>query len=108
MGNLIEHTTGGQQNEFPLYINQCWKSFCNNKTTIKLNVHLLTTQYQSFCKMLLDATNSQYFLDSLKNNLIDFAFFAKVFPRCTEIACFGTDPPSSAFNGQGFLYFDSL
>merc|ERR1712154_112820 len=49
-----------------------------------------------------------YFLNSLHNNLIAFDFIARVFPNCEQIHCFRTDPENDVFNGQGFMYLDSL
>ena len=108
IGKLIKHEVGEKKNTFPEYINQCFKTFIGNKNVIQFNLKYMVEYYPVFITRFMAQIHNQYFLNDLDNNLLAFDYIANVFKQCEEIHSIRTDPADDAFQGQGFMYFDSL
>eukprot|EP01084_Bolivina_argentea_P090679 163346_1 len=106
--DLIQQETEEKKNQYPEYINTCFKAFVKSRKVLKFNMLYMKQFYSFFVYMFMDQEYARYFVNDTDNNLLAIDYISNVFKECTEIYSMKTDQVKEAFDGQNWLYMDAL
>jgi len=91
---LMRHymTTVQYKNQSPNYINNLFKSFCDSKKYVHININWMNCQYPGFKKYLMCSVEHGNHQKNNKNydNMLSLEIIAALFPYCEEIIVWET------------------